>query len=197
MTARATRGTGLLESWLAKQRSQQAVTLLESLADRTSILDLGCGYGAGFLSQVNFLEKFGLDKDFLPELNSQKMQLTKANVLSLTTLPFPDNFFNAVTATAFFEHLPEAKALELQTEVYRILKPNGRLVITVPRDLADKTLKFMAKINLVSAIEINEHVQLYTKPKLQQQLLQVGFLKKNIKIGYFEGGLNIYAQATK
>jgi len=50
---------------------------------------------------------------------------------SANNIPFPDNIFDSVVCTQVFEHLesPEKSA----KEIYRILKPGGHLLVTVPQ----------------------------------------------------------------
>jgi SAM-dependent methyltransferase len=72
----------------------------------------------------------------------------KNNIRSedLQNLTFESNSMNAVIALDVFEHIPEpTKAF---SEIYRVLKPNGIAVITVPiDDRIEKTTRFAEKIN--------------------------------------------------
>lgn len=47
-------------------------------------------------------------------------------------LTFTDNSFDAVTAISMIEHIPDEGDMEAVRELGRVVKPGGRLVITVP-----------------------------------------------------------------
>lgn len=89
---------------------------------------------------------------------------------------FRDNLFDAVTSLNVLEHIQEDyKALR---QIFRILKPGGILVVTVPMgpylyDMFD---------------EIHFHVKRYTKKELKQKVQDAGF--RILDINYF--GVFIY-----
>ncbi len=112
-------------------------------------------------------------------------------------LPFEDNYFEAVTLLAVVEHLDPALMAKLFKEVYRTLKPGGMVILTTPAAWSDGLLKFMARINLVSAEEIHEHAYAYTLPLLGWYFGQAGFEMTKVKFGYFEFMLNMWATAQK
>ncbi len=98
--------------------------------DRALFLDIGCGTGA----TASALQGFGrvLGVDFSPlALNCCKrrdlMSVVRARAESL---PLRDGCADAIVATDILEHLEDdASAL---AEFYRVLKPGGHAVITVP-----------------------------------------------------------------
>jgi ubiquinone/menaquinone biosynthesis C-methylase UbiE len=46
-------------------------------------------------------------------------------------LPFSDDYFDAITSLCVIEHIPHDGDLAVMREIYRVLKPGGRAVITV------------------------------------------------------------------
>lgn len=97
------------------------------------ILDLGCGTG---LLLQSLLSKFPEAKlvgiDFSPEmLNVAKQRLPETIELHLGSsedLPFAENSFDLVISTSAFHYFPNP-GLAI-TEITRVLKTNGNLVIT-------------------------------------------------------------------
>jgi predicted SAM-dependent methyltransferase len=64
-------------------------------------------------------------------------------------LPFPDNSAEMVFLEHCFEHFDTAHGLKLLDELYRILKPSGRLRLCVPIVAGNKSLTKDAKRDLV------------------------------------------------
>lgn len=122
------------------------------------VLDFGCGNGrlAGFLEN-NYKEFVGVDiSQKLIDIAKQKYsngntrfikiypvkspmqgrgapsaQFNRVNPSS-SNLPFKDNYFDAVFSIAVFHHFPSREyALEIARELHRVLKPGGKIVITV------------------------------------------------------------------
>jgi len=103
-------------------------------------LDLGCGekpYNP-FESQ----ELHGIDIREISEVqNNFKFTYTQANLIT-NPIPYPDNHFDSVSAIDFLEHIPRQILLpngnlknsfvDLMSEIYRVLKPNGLLVAFTP-----------------------------------------------------------------
>ena len=194
-----TRGKGLLEPILARLRTQRANNLIPKDLRAGRILDIGCGSFPYFLAHTAFKEKFAVDQLPMPKetaVNNQ-IEFFTLNLNEVPHLPFEDDYFTAVTLLAVVEHLnPDSMAL-LFKESRRVLKSGGVVVLTTPAAWSDGLLKFMARINLVSAEEIHEHAFAYNLPLLGWHFGQAGFEMTRVKFGYFEFMLNMWATATK
>jgi len=194
-----TRGKGLLEPLLADLRAQRANKLIPSDFRSGRILDIGCGSYPYFLAHTSFREKFAIDQIPLPRNTATELKI-ESFTLDLEVkprLPFEDDFFEAVTLLAVVEHLDPSLMALLFKEVYRILKPQGLVILTTPAAWSDGLLKFMARISLVSAEEIHEHAYAYTLPLLGWYFGQAGFEMTRTRFGYFELMLNMWATAQK
>ncbi len=120
--------------WWFVARRHLITTLLETYYPRTGqlrILDIGCGTG----KMLDELKPFGdvVGADFAPEAlqfcitRGAPADLARADV---RRLPFADNSFDVVTAMDIIEHIDDDKAAS--REIFRVLKPGGRLLVTVP-----------------------------------------------------------------
>ncbi|HKQ99291.1 MAG TPA: class I SAM-dependent methyltransferase, partial [Pyrinomonadaceae bacterium] len=109
-------------------------------AGRGSVADLGCGSGV-ILSEILMMKPFwtGHGLDISPEAVSYARRLSahkgvagRADFLtgSVTRLPYPDESLSLVIASEVIEHLPEP--LVVVREIARVLKPGGRVVLTMP-----------------------------------------------------------------
>jgi ubiquinone/menaquinone biosynthesis C-methylase UbiE len=135
------------------------------------ILDIGCGTGA----MLDELAPFGsvTGADFAVEAlsfcrqRSDKYPLTRADA---RRLPFASNSFDIVTAMDIIEHIDNDKAAS--SEIFRVLKPGGRVYITVP-----------AYQSLWSEHdEALHHHRRYTSPMMRDLMQRVGF--KVVKLSY-------------
>jgi SAM-dependent methyltransferase len=195
---RFTRGKGLLEPLLARLRAQRANRLIPSALRAGRILDIGCGSYPYFLSHTVFQQKFAVDQLPLSEQGKNlNIQWYTLDLNSAPKLPFEDNFFHAVSLLAVVEHLNPSSMAILFRETYRVMRPGGVVVLTTPAAWSDGLLKSMARLGLVSAEEIHEHVFAYTLPLLGWYFGQAGFEMTKVDFGYFELMLNMWAVAKK
>lgn len=197
-----TRGYGLLETFLAKKRAGMANRLIPPRLRTGRILDIGCGTMPYFLMNTSFHERYGLDKVIR---NGEKTVMAAAGSIVLANfdiegagkIPFADDYFNVVTMLAVFEHILPGRLPVVVKEIRRILMPGGVYILTTPAWWTDRLLRFMAQLRLVSPAEIEEHKDRYSPGKISSVLQQGGFTMANIRTGYFEIGMNIWATAGK
>ena len=190
-----TRGYGVLENFLSHRRSHLADRLIPENSREGKILDIGCGSVHFFLNHISFEKKYGIDK--IPNKNIKDINFLNHDFEVVSDLPFTDNFFDVITLLAVIEHINPEKVLPLMTEIRRILKDNGILILTTPAAWSDSLLRFMAKLKLVSPVEIKEHKDIFTPKKLSNIMTQSGFQPDKIRTGYFECFANIWLQAKK
>ena len=191
-----TRGHGILEPMLSHLRAARANRLVPESLRLGRILDIGCGSYPYFLSHTYFAEKFAVDQLEKPSTVSN-INWHTLNLNLEPALPFEDTYFDVVTMLAVAEHLAPNSLVTLFQDVHRVLRPGGRLIITTPAAWSDGLLKGMARVGLVSAEEINEHVFVYTLPLLGWYFGRAGFEMKKVKFGYFEFNLNLWATADR
>lgn len=136
---------------------------------RLQILDIGCGTGA----MLDELAAFGtvVGADFSPEAlqfcvaRGVGAELARADV---RRLPFADASFDVVTAMDIVEHIDDDKAAAC--EIFRVLRPGGRLLVTVP-----------AFPSLWSEHdEALHHFRRYTVPRLKDLFQRVGLTVEKV-----------------
>jgi SAM-dependent methyltransferase len=195
-----TRGSGLLEGFLARQRSRQARRLIPPAASAGRVLDIGCGSYPLFLVGSDFAEKYGLDRvpiSLPDELRAAHLKLLEYDVQKGAALPFPADHFDVVTMLAVFEHLEPPVLGRLLAEIRRVLKPGGVYILTTPAHWTDWLLKLLGRLRLVSHEEIDEHQGSYRHSAIRSYLEGAGFSTDRIRTGYFEAGMNSWATAAK
>jgi 2-polyprenyl-3-methyl-5-hydroxy-6-metoxy-1,4-benzoquinol methylase len=135
--------------------------IAKSIPSNTSVLDIGFGYG--FLEQelANMKLKvklFGID---ISEVAVRRLARQSGNffiVAKAGRIPFKEKSFDVICLLEVLEHVfNEEKDLILK-EIYRLLKSNGKLIVSVP--LFDPVFK-----NHPSG-----HVRVYSPKKLVSEL---------------------------
>jgi SAM-dependent methyltransferase len=191
------RGYGPLDMFLAKQRYKIAKKQIKSVRHRERILDIGCGSYPLFLTTVDFSEKYGMDKMVQTNKLVQGVTLINCDFENEERLPFQNDFFDVVSALALFEHIEPASLVKIHREIHRILKTGGVYVMTTPAFWTDRLLRFLAKIRLISDVEIKDHKGSYKHFDILSILQKSDFQKEKIKFGHFEMFMNSWATAAK
>ncbi len=137
------------------------------------ILDIGCGYYPQNLINLEnkIVKAVGIDKDTPDKSVSAKISLIKTEVSK--TLPLPDNEFGCVLMLAVLEHLDYPE--KIIHECYRVLKPGGRLIITIPSNYSKPLLETLAILGLISREEIFSHKNYFRKKEVETLLNQAQF----------------------
>ena len=109
-----------------------------SLSAHSSVLDVGCGSGEYMLTVAKMgAHVFGQDLG-RTQVNAANNRLKKhqasgrAFVGDAQKLSFESNYFDIVYSTDFFEHICLETKQKVISEIYRVLKPGGHLVIKTP-----------------------------------------------------------------
>ena len=124
----------------------------------TRHLDLGCG--AKPRNPYRCDELFGVD--IAPGPDREGVHLRTANV-ALDAIPFADSHFDSVSAYDFLEHVPRLLPrpdgnglrlpfVELMDEIWRVLKPGGRLYASTPAVPHEAAFQDPTHVNFISAL---------------------------------------------
>ncbi len=133
------------------------------------LLDVGCAYGF-FLKHVNSngVETYGLDISKVAVKKASKF-CKKISIQSACNICFKDNVFNCITAFDVLEHLENPQ--EFLSEVYRVLKPGGILILQTPNPLI---------LGRVIPDRDKTHVNKMREKKLIKLIKETGFRPKEV-----------------
>jgi SAM-dependent methyltransferase len=139
------------------------------------LLDVGCGSGH-FLHRMYKLgwSATGLDFDAKAIEYAKAQYGSQLTVLAtdLAGAKFAGNSFNAVTMNHVIEHVPDP--IELLREARRVLKTDGRLVVTTPNIRSFGHEKFR---DCWRGLETPRHLQIFSLAALRECARKAGFTR--------------------
>lgn len=138
------------------------------------ILDIGCGDGTFFTFIKNTPKKNLYGVDISPKVaNLAKKRCSQVKIANLhQQFPYSNNSFDCVTAGEIIEHIYDTDFF--LSEIKRILKPNGFLVLSTP-NLATLGRRLMLLIGINPLIDTSlrdsaGHIRYFTFGSLNQLL---------------------------
>lgn len=196
---------------------QEVKELLSDIKSGTVVLDIGCGTGRVRQALPDSIDYTGLDNSpELLEVAKRRYVNNKFIQGDARALPFSDNVFGAVLLIATVHHFfAKADRLKVLAEARRVLKPSGKIYLTVWNLNRPKFWRqWLARpkqgrsggwgwrkvfIPNQHDTKIIRQYYAYTLPGLKKELETVGF--KVNKIAYNNGhwlkSRNIVVQAEK
>ncbi len=105
--------------------------VLANVPMRRPILDIGCG--DGLFARLLFRDKVEMGVDLsISQLTQARSSgaYEQVKIADATDLPFPDRSFETVFSNCVLEHIPDVDGV--CREAYRVLRPGGVFVFTVP-----------------------------------------------------------------
>ena len=139
---------------IVQARNDAALSLMSG-GDR--LLDIGCGYGDMLsLAGDRYLEKHGIDP--APVMVDRALaNMRKHDLLNncsiqeagAESLPFESDTFDTITMLDVMEHVEPATRRAALLEAYRVLKPNGELILATP---SRYVIRFWNLVNNVLSI---------------------------------------------
>ena len=142
-------------------------------------VDLGCGDGSNLIWLKQYIDILYASDYNLKRLNRASKNSNANYVFMADILDYPahDNSFDVVFFNHVLEHIPDdQKAL---SEAYRILKPQGILILGIPNEGA-AFWRLAYKLQPKSK-ETTDHVHFYTVETISKKCLQAGFHIKETK----------------
>lgn len=118
------------------------------------VLDIGCGDGALFgVLKDRIASGVGVDGDLVPE-DYGDFRFIRGRAPD--DLPAGETF-DAITMLAFLEHIPEDAQRNLAEGCRGLLKPNGRVICTVPSPRVDSLIQLGKRLRILDGIHEDEH----------------------------------------
>lgn len=162
--------------WWFSSRTRALTTIMKQFLPKRAdfhLLDVGCGAGNMIHHLSHFGRVKGLEIDPRPVKMARQRGYDVDQFDATQPMPFPDNSFDAVTALDVIEHNQDD--LAILSDSYRLLKPGGYMIITVP------ALMWLWSHN----DDINAHVRRYTAAELRRKLTQAGFKVRRLSYNNF------------
>ena len=124
------------------------------LPEGARVLDIGTHDGTLF--RQTRARGLGIDPELVPTAPLPGVTLVKG--MFPADLPgLPDESFDAATALAVIEHIPEGDLPTWAKELARLVTPKGVLVMTIPAPAVDKILHLLIRLHLADGMEAHQH----------------------------------------
>jgi tRNA (uracil-5-)-methyltransferase TRM9 len=158
--------------------SPELEELKSYIKDGEKILDLGCGTGRLYeIFKDKNIDYAGIDfSENLIQIAKEKYG-NHFQVADILILPFSDNYFDSVWSIAVLHHIPSDELRRrVLTEIKRILKPNGRVIIT-----CWKINSFFCKDIFIPFQGKKRYYHIFTRRELRRLFEKSGFKVEELK----------------
>lgn len=144
------------------------------------LLDLGSGYGSVLWHINSRFDKYGLDVD--QGLKKYILRYTdNVHIGELRDSTYPKDFFDVIFCGHVIEHVVNPE--EFISNVRKILRPHGNLVISTPNFNSPLVKRFKEKFRLLND---PTHISLFTDRSLENFLKDHGFNVDKMLYPFFE-----------
>jgi len=136
----------ILQSWRAKVARPW-------IPAGSQVFDIGCHQGEFLESLGDWIgPSIGIDPLASPREGSRYRVLAES---FNEPVPYPDRSFDAIVLLATLEHIQDKGPLSC--ECYRLLRPGGRVIITVPSPFVDRIVEMLVRLRLADGMSLDEH----------------------------------------
>ena len=162
---------------------------IELIGTNNYVLDIGCNDGSLMKEYADKNKVIGLELSKESALKARKNGFD-VKIGSVYDIPFKGKSFDVVHMSEIIEHVLDTdKAL---SEVHRVLKENGRLIITTPNCASFRDRILVLTGHLQGYMQHTEHVRFFNKERLVRHLKKNKFKVEKVcgsgfSIPYFPG----------
>lgn len=174
-TARAFRSPIL--DWIQRKRLRSRVRAVSRLAAGGSLLDVGCGSG-GFLREISRLNRWqasGVEINGAMARFAREQLGLEVRQGTLEEAGFSKDAFDVVTMWDVLEHLHDPGAA--LTEVRRILKPGGWLLVSTP-SAGSLDARLFGRYWI--GLDMPRHLYVFSRKTLEAELRKAGLEPKSV-----------------
>ena len=126
------------------------------IAPNSCLLDIGCADGAIFRHLRHKIQQgVGIDPNIIGNYQDSNYQLIRGNFPQ--DLPAGVPIFDTITMLAVLEHISVKEQPILAANIFKHLRPGGKLLITVPAPIVDKILEVLKLTRLIDGMSLDEH----------------------------------------
>jgi len=192
LVAQAKKPTGIIGSIIATAMNCGHDKLTDwglafiKIKEDHAILDIGCGGGKTINKMAKMIKRgkvYGIDySDVSVELSSKlnrdyiKENMVEIQKASVSSIPFPNNFFDVITAIETYFFWPDVE--NDMKEVLRVLKSKGTLLILSEAYKTSKNEKSLDKWARLA--NTNDFMRYQTKEELGRLFVNTGY--RNVEI---------------
>lgn len=148
---------------------------------KLTVLDVGIGLG---LLEKEIIKKrgrnislFGIDISKVAVETAKKEVPGSFQIGSVLKIPFRSKLFEVVICLEVLEHIPPYKVFRALSELKRVIKDDGILIVSVP---LNENLEFLHNRGL----NLSGHVRIYTPDLIKAELVISGFKVVDEKFFY-------------
>jgi len=176
----------LFEPWFRMIRVKK---IIQWIPHNAIVCDIGCGFDAQFLKLISSSIKRGYGFDRKVATVQQDNLIIENHDLD-EPLPLSDDSVDCITLIAVLEHLSNPDTVF--SEMKRVCRPKGRIIITTPTPRSRPLLEFLSfKLGLVSPDEISDHKHYWSLEEIRDLFRRHNFCVLEMRT--FSCGLNSFA----
>lgn len=178
--------TGLLSPWVDGMRVNKVVSYI---FPRSRVLDIGCGPGFLIPQLPSDTIYVGVDRDpdlILSNRENYPLQTFYCFDVCSGSWPFQPAEFDRIILAAFLEHIERSE--NLFSEMARVLKQEGRIIITTPSRMGGWLHHVLSQIDLLSHDAAQEHKDFWEKELMKSRIINTPLVLESF--APFQLGLN-------
>ncbi len=125
------------------------------ISERSRVIDIGAHRGELFCFLGDKLQSgFGVEPLLREPIHTSSFSIFPG---FFPTVKPSEGEWDAITMLAVLEHIPRLAQAKLVDACYDLLKPKGKVIITVPSPFVDKILHVLTATKIIDGMSLEEH----------------------------------------